>query len=151
MHDRAKGGVARDEPFLQALSVVKSDGSPRAGMSAKLRQIDKFVETLAALVKRGVGEAAGVAGAPRPPLRIVDAGCGRGYLTFAAHAHFHTQGWAVQSTGVEMRWAERDASNACTPLPASPRLISPSSPPPLFHSIYHFMALSMADRISSSR
>ena len=27
----------------------------------------------------------------RPPLRIVDVGCGRGYLTFAAHAHFHTR------------------------------------------------------------
>ena len=103
-HDRVKGmPIAKDAGFLQALGVVNTDGSPRKGMRPKLRQIEKFVETLAALVKRGCSTAhpddAGGGATQRPPLRIVDAGCGRGYLTFAAHSYFEQQGWAVQTTG----------------------------------------------------
>ena len=118
-HDRRKqtpleGGA----PFLRALGVTNEQGKPRPGKADKLRQIQKFVETLAAHVRRGVGEAGGGAAAAaaaaeaggdgaeteaRRPLRIVDAGCGRGYLTFAAHAHLARAGWAVETVGVELR------------------------------------------------
>jgi hypothetical protein len=138
---------AVDDGFLQALGVTGSDGKPKAGKADKLRQIRKFVETLSALVRRGlsdemsategveegegvedgeggedgeVGSGLGIEGqsgsglgnegqsgcglgnegqSRRSPLgspadgfgqrlRIVDAGCGRGYLTFAAHRFF---------------------------------------------------------------
>ena len=117
-HDRRKGvPVEATSDFLQALGVTKPDGSPRAGKSAKLRQIEKFVETIAALVKRGVGSVdggddgggsagGGVGGGrsgPGKSLRIVDAGCGRGYLTFASHAYFDQLGWDVKTAGVEIR------------------------------------------------
>ena len=147
-HDRVKPlAGAVDDGFLQALGVTGSDGKPKAGKADKLRQIRKFVETLSALVRRGlsdemsategvedgedvedgeggedgeVGSGLGIEGqsgsglgiegqsgsglgnegqSRRSPLgspadgfgqrlRIVDAGCGRGYLTFAAHRFF---------------------------------------------------------------
>ena len=146
-HDRVKPlAGAIDDDFLQALGVTGSDGKPKAGKADKLRQIRKFVETLSALVRRGlsaemsvedgdegsglgnegrsrrsglglsategvedgegmedgedvedddVGSGLGIDGQSRRSqlgggqrLRIVDAGCGRGYLTFAAHRFF---------------------------------------------------------------
>ena len=48
---------------------------------------------------------------PTRKLRIVDVGCGRAYLTFAAHHHFSAPPggdgtgpkWEVETTGVELR------------------------------------------------
>ena len=99
-HDREKPlAEAVDADFLQALGVTGSNGKPRAGKSDKLRQIRKFVETISALVRRGMGAEEGtedaddgsVVGGGRP-LRVVDAGCGRGYLTFATHSFFRVEG-----------------------------------------------------------
>lgn len=112
-HDRQKRTpVPADAPFLRALGVTNEQGKPRPGKVAKLRQIQKFVETLTALLKKSGLTAAPAAGgeggealAPRP-LRIVDAGCGRGYLTFAAHAHLSAEARReVETVGVELRGA----------------------------------------------
>ena len=112
-HDRQKRTpVPADAPFLRALGVTNEQGKPRPGRAAKLRQIQKFVETLTALLKKSGLTAAPAAGgeggealAPRP-LRIVDAGCGRGYLTFAAHAHLSAEAAReVETVGVELRGA----------------------------------------------
>lgn len=107
-HNRKKRtALEPSSAFLQALGVTHEDGRPRAGKADKLRQIQKFVETLSALVRRGLTEDGGGdeggGGAAGQALRIVDAGCGRGYLTFAAHSHFASRGWAVETTGVELR------------------------------------------------
>ena len=110
-HDRQKRTpVPADATFLRALGVTNEQGRPRSGKADKLRQIQKFVETLTALLKKSGLTAAPAAGgeggealAPRP-LRIVDAGCGRGYLTFAAHAHLTAEaGCGVETVGVELR------------------------------------------------
>ena len=110
-HDRQKRTpVPADAPFLRALGVTNEQGRPRPGKADKLRQIQKFVETLTALLKKSGLTAAPAAGgeggealAPRP-LRIVDAGCGRGYLTFAAHAHLAAEALCeVETVGVELR------------------------------------------------
>lgn len=66
-------------------------------MAPKLRQIQKFVEVLDRIVADVKARTRGASSAGRShgdeggggTLRIVDVGCGRGYLTFAAHAHFH--------------------------------------------------------------
>jgi hypothetical protein len=110
-HDRQKRTpVPADAPFLRALGVTNEQGRPRPGKADKLRQIQKFVETLTALLRKSgltaapaVGGEGGEALAPQP-LRIVDAGCGRGYLTFAAHAHLSAEARCeVETCGVELR------------------------------------------------
>ena len=83
--------------WLRTLGVVNAIGRPRDGMSGKLRQIEKFAEILLHHV------------AEIPPrgdrsLAVVDMGCGKGYLTFAAFEVLHSAGWTpLRVTGVERR------------------------------------------------
>ena len=78
-----------------------TDASHRLVRDGARRQIDKFLEVLdhaldALPVEGGAGAA--------PPLRVVDYGCGKGYLTFAVHEHLRRRfGVAPQVTGVELR------------------------------------------------
>ncbi len=83
-HDRPKQrAIAPDTGWLQAL-----DAKPD-----KQRQIQKFVEILSHLIEL-----------PKPALRLVDMGCGKGYLTFAAYDWLRQHGWpAAEVTGVERR------------------------------------------------
>lgn len=65
-------------PFLIALGVMSSTGKILAAKSDKFRQINRFLEFVKDLLPalEGIN-----------PLRIVDFGCGKGYLTFALY-HF---------------------------------------------------------------
>jgi len=103
-HDRA---LARrlpiQLPFLVELGITDASHSVVPAMARKWRQIDKFLEVLdhaidalpPALLASGGGER---------PLRVVDYGCGKGYLTFAVHEHLRRRfGVAPQVTGVELR------------------------------------------------
>jgi SAM-dependent methyltransferase len=65
-------------------------------MEAKFRQINKFVELLAHLL----AESSLAQGAA---LRLVDMGCGKGYLTFAAHEWLRRNGWTPEVLGLEAR------------------------------------------------
>jgi SAM-dependent methyltransferase len=70
-------------------------------MARKWRQIDKFLEVLDHALDALPAPEAGAAPAP---VRVVDYGCGKGYLTFAVHAHLHARfGVAPQVIGVELR------------------------------------------------
>jgi 2-polyprenyl-3-methyl-5-hydroxy-6-metoxy-1,4-benzoquinol methylase len=86
--------------WLQQLGVTNERGQPRAEMSGKLRQIQKFSELLHHLLAD-----AGMGGA----LTVVDMGCGKGYLTFAMAALL---GPRAQVTGIELREPLCEASNA---------------------------------------
>ncbi len=103
-HDRSKERrVAVFKPWLRLLGVTTPEGTVCKGMEAKFRQIHRFVELLEPLL-----DAAGlVAQGSEPsslPLRFVDVGCGKGYLTFAAHEALRTQvGRTVLSRGIERR------------------------------------------------
>ena len=97
--------TAHYAPFLVELGVTNPNGRPRPGMANKLRQIQRYVEVLSTIVDRTRAGASA-------RLRIVDVGCGRGYLTFAAHAYFSTRGAEVagrsepalvETVGVEVR------------------------------------------------
>ncbi len=83
-HDRAKQHLLGGDPgWLRALE-AKTD---------KVRQVRKFVEILSHLIDL-----------PKPALRLVDMGCGKGYLTFAAYDWLRQNGWpSAEVTGIEQR------------------------------------------------
>jgi len=86
-HDRPKSRlIPGNASWLRALGVTNDRGLPREGMSDKFRQIEKFAELLTHLLGEAftLPEASSQEEEPQvPPLRIVDMGSGKGYLTFA--------------------------------------------------------------------
>ena len=95
-HDRVKAyPLPSDQPdaFLEALGIMRN-GRVRASMQDKYRQINHFLELL--------GHTRVVEAPPAGGLRIVDCGCGRALLTFAAcHYLRDTLGIPVNATGVD--------------------------------------------------
>lgn len=106
-HDHAKHHlIPADAPWLRALGVTNDRGQPREGMADKFRQIQKFAELLQHAVTETFAE-------PPPssagrPLRILDAGSGKGYLTFAVATLF---GERALVTGLEARTELADLCN----------------------------------------
>ncbi len=98
-HDRAKTHlIPVSAPWLGALGVINERGHPREGMADKFRQIQKFAELLTHLVEEAFPARATQ---PSPvPQRVVDAGSGKGYLTFAL-AQILGAGAHIQ--GIELR------------------------------------------------
>ena len=98
-HDREKSRLlpAASQPWLHALGVTTATGAVREGMADKHRQIHKFVEILSHL-------AAGAALPADRPMEIADMGCGKGYLTFAAHDYFNqVEARPANVQGIEAR------------------------------------------------
>jgi SAM-dependent methyltransferase len=97
-HDRSKRrALPLDLPFWAGLGVTDERHRLIPAMARKWKQIDKFLEVLDSALQalpRGGSE----------PLRVIDYGCGKGYLTFAVHEHLRRRfGVAPQVTGVELR------------------------------------------------
>ncbi|MDQ2735904.1 MAG: SAM-dependent methyltransferase, partial [Pseudomonadota bacterium] len=87
-----------DLPFLTGLGITDERHRLIPSMARKWKQIDKFLEVLDGALDK-VAPRAGTA-----PLRIVDFGSGKGYLTFAVHEHLRRRfGIAPRVTGVELR------------------------------------------------
>lgn len=98
-HDRRKHRTIETEGsvYLQALGVTDERGVARPAMGDKLRQINKFVETVAGLVASSP-----LAG--REELSVVDMGSGKGYLTFAVYDYLNKSlSINANVTGVEAR------------------------------------------------
>mmetsp|Transcript_13787 Transcript_13787/g.28050 ORF Transcript_13787/g.28050 Transcript_13787/m.28050 type:complete len:645 (-) Transcript_13787:122-2056(-) len=93
-HDKAKNvQLSPSSPFFQKLGVSSPNGKPLVGMSSKLRQCQKFVEIVGKLVDNSSFiksfkqiSTSGAVQAP-PTIRVIDMGCGRGYLTFSLHSY----------------------------------------------------------------
>jgi len=89
-HDRAKSYlIPADSRWLQALGVTNAHGQPREHMADKFRQIQKFAELLTHLLTEafpGSQPSDSSHVTSHKSLRIVDAGSGKGYLTFALAA-----------------------------------------------------------------
>jgi SAM-dependent methyltransferase len=98
-HDRTKQHVipeGRPCAFLTEIGVMTPDGTVRASRRKKFRQVNRYLE----LVDDIVGELPS-----EGPLRVVDFGCGKSYLTFALH-HLLT---AVHGRDVEIIGLDRKA------------------------------------------
>ncbi|HMN74889.1 MAG TPA: SAM-dependent methyltransferase [Burkholderiaceae bacterium] len=97
-HDRAKRRYIDPAcAFLVELGVTDSEHRVIPAMARKWKQINKFVEILDhALASSPL--------AAQARLRVLDLGCGKGYLTFAVHEHL-TRALARQAqvVGVELR------------------------------------------------
>ena len=103
-HDREKERLLPgDDPVLAALGLADEQGRIKPSRQAKYRQVEEFVRILDATITDALGNQL-----RRPtaddPLRIVDLGCGNGYLTFAAH-RFLTEhrGLPVRLIGVDVK------------------------------------------------
>jgi SAM-dependent methyltransferase len=98
-HDRRKARTLEPEraAWLATLGVTTRKGRVQQGMAGKLQQIEKFLEILA---HRWPASWRGHAGAP---VRVVDMGAGKGYLTFAVATWLQQQGIAAEVRGVEAR------------------------------------------------
>lgn len=103
-HDREKRRpVPLTAGWLHRLGVTNSEGRPREGMAAKLRQIQKFAEILGSLLTdaRLLHDTNAEPGSSTSqPFTVVDMGCGKGYLTFAAASMLRDRARVV---GVEDR------------------------------------------------
>jgi len=97
-HDREKRRwLDLSRPFLAELGVTDAQRRLIPAMARKWKQINKFVEIFDHAL-------ASAALAKQRPLRVVDFGCGKAYLTFAVHDHLcHTLALTAQVTGVELR------------------------------------------------
>ena len=99
-HDRPKQhALALDTPFLAELGVADSQGRLIPAMARKWRQINKFSEVLAS----AIAQSPLASRHPAEPVRVLDFGAGKGYLTFAVHHQLLAMGRVPQVTGVELR------------------------------------------------
>lgn len=107
-HDRAKRRVLEEgvpNPFLVALGVMTPAGKVRASRFGKFRQLNRFLELVDDVVSHlPVGR----------PLRVVDFGSGKAYLTFALYQHLHDRrGLELDVLGLDLK---ADVVERCTTL-----------------------------------
>ncbi len=99
-HDRAKQhALALDTPFLAELGVTDAQHRLVPAMARKWRQINKFVEVLAHAIEQSTLAQRDAT----QPVRVLDFGAGKGYLTFAVHHQLLASGRVPDVTGVEQR------------------------------------------------
>lgn len=78
-HNRAKNYVLnKGRPYLKGLGITSSKGHVIGKQYGKFRQIANFVE----IIDRDIGNFVAQA---KEPVSLLDLGCGKGYLTFAAY------------------------------------------------------------------
>ncbi|MDO8331730.1 MAG: SAM-dependent methyltransferase [Fluviicoccus sp.] len=86
-----------DRPFLTDLGVTDAEQRLIPAMSRKWKQINKFLEIFSHAFEQAQLPA-------DRPVRVLDFGSGKGYLTFAVHDWLtRAQGRAAHVTGVELR------------------------------------------------
>lgn len=98
IHDQTKQRhVDIQRPYLQALGITDCQHTLIPSMSAKWKQINKFVEIFKNALETSTLD-------QEKLLHIVDFGSGKGYLTFAIHDYLHHHyGSNVSVMGVELR------------------------------------------------
>ena len=96
-HDRHKKlmlPVDRPDPFLRAIGIMTQEGKVRARARKKFQQINEFLKLVVETGEWSEGDR---------PLRIIDCGCGKAYLTFAVYHYFnHILGVPIKVLGVDV-------------------------------------------------
>ena len=82
-------------PFLVHLGIQAPGGKIIASKQAKYRQIKHFLEITADTLPP--------LGADKAPLRILDLGCGKAYLTFALYHFLSTRGQRCEILGIDTK------------------------------------------------
>jgi SAM-dependent methyltransferase len=99
-HDRAKRhALTLDTPFLAELGVTDAQQRLVPAMARKWRQINKFVEVL----EHAIAQSPLASRDAAQPVRVLDFGAGKGYLTFAVHHALRAAGRVPEVIGVELR------------------------------------------------
>ncbi len=96
-HDRPKRYLLDPErsPYLRELGIVTAQGKIKSEMAAKYRQLQHLLKLFDGLMAKSALKAAA-------RLRVVDIGCGKGYLTFALYDYCnHHLGIATEVRGVD--------------------------------------------------
>lgn len=100
-HNRSKEYLIPPDvpcPFLAELGVMTAEGQVRAARYHKFRQINRFLELVEDVMP------ALTPLAQERPLRVVDFGCGKSYLTFALHYLLtRLHGLRVRSIGLDLK------------------------------------------------
>ncbi len=108
-HDRARRHpLSLGLPFLAALGITDAQQRLVPSMARKWRQINKFVEVLGHAIDQSPLAQRDTA----QPVRVLDFGAGKGYLTFAVHQHLRASGRVPDVTGVELRGELTSLCNA---------------------------------------
>lgn len=104
-HDQAKERLLpEDDPVFVELGLSDKDGRLKPSRQAKYRQVEEFLRHLAASIDDARAKGQSRAPSAEEPLRIVDLGCGNGYLTFAAQRYLtEVRGLPVVVTGVDVK------------------------------------------------
>lgn len=96
-HDRNKNRLISNvnKPYLAELKITDNSGKVLPNSQDKYKQINHYIEILSSLIKElPAGK----------PLRVVDMGSGKGYLTFALYDYLtHVLKLNAKVTGVEFR------------------------------------------------
>jgi len=110
-HDRQKSTFLDDSAhtWLHGLGVVNADGTVRATMADKYRQIDRYLEIFTHLARDCGWSGNQSSITNHQSLTIADMGCGKGYLTFGI---WHLLRGAARISGVETRAELVQAGNA---------------------------------------
>ena len=113
-HDQAKGRLLpEDDPVFVALGISDRQGRIKPTRQAKYRQVEEFLRLLDSSVTEAVDKGHLRRPTAEEPLRIVDLGCGDGYLTFAAQRYLTSvRELPVVVTGVDVKEQSRDHNSA---------------------------------------
>ena len=98
-HDHEKERLigVEDNRYLRELGVIAENGKVAPSMRGKYRQINKYIETVGAMLKASDLKDA-------KTIRVTDMGSGKGYLTFAVYDFLtNTLKVDAQVVGVEIR------------------------------------------------
>jgi hypothetical protein len=102
----ATGPSGAGTPFLAELGITDTQHRLVPAMARKWKQINKFLEVLA----HAIAQSPLASRDPALPVRVLDFGAGKGYLTFAVQHQLQASGRRPDIVGVELR---DDLSTLC--------------------------------------